>query len=170
MWGTHSAFDGPHGISSEEQNALGSVGMEMLQGIPVAGTGSSGIHPFADGLPMGAESQSSAAERESLYNMVMHNVHSMTSSMHDKPITNDKVPTTGLAWTLPFDKPCDAGAMSGGESLHNLTALLQVPDITHPSESTEGKTSPSTNVPTTAVNSSMGILQSVCVSSPGKIH
>jgi len=55
-------------MTSGEQNVLGSVGMDMMQGIPVGVTCSAALG-YGD-----VESQSAALEGESFYNMIVHHV------------------------------------------------------------------------------------------------
>jgi len=153
LWGD-AGYDGTHGMASEDQSMLGSVGMEMMQGIPVGASGSAALHPFGDSMALPPDVQAAAQERESLVNMMMHQV--MPNPQTD--LTSETKPASNAEFS-----PIAAGITSGEESLPNLSTLLQ-----HP-ESMVGNPGGElgSNVPLMGVQGGVGMFQSVCVSAPG---
>lgn len=139
---------------------LTSEGMEMIEGVPLSRLGDEITVPpynqFAEelALPQGQQNEENTnQERESLYNMVVHQILSPGSA-----------PTPGAGQDyhqLETGRP-------NGEASGNLTTLLQASDPPPSVNGLHQGASTVEDLPTTfPFLTGMGMFQSVCVSTPG---
>ena len=164
-------------MTSEEQNALGTVGMEMMHGIPVGV--STGLHPYGSSMTLSTpDSQPTTQERESLYNMVVH--HVMPNASADTTPVDTKIPlptetavsaatavSIGKCFVLCHARGYLMAGVTASGTEQNLTKLLQVSEpVSVAAAQNEALQAISTTPSVVGVQGGVDMLQSVCAA-PG---
>ena len=167
-------------MTSEEQNALGTVGMEMMHGIPV-GVSTGLLHPYASGMSLSPpDSQPTTQERESLYNMVVHHVMpnasaDMTPVETKLPLPTDPAVSAASAVSIgqyfamwhETERDLMTGIATTSGTEQNLTKLLQVSEpVSAAATQNEALQAISTTPSVVGVQGGVDMLQSVCAA-PG---